>query len=95
MNGTKGAKIVIDAFIHGENKKKGNCESKDSGLYLFGHQIARYTDNFDIEISTAGYDTATTIRHLNLFPNTHVCRKKGELLLNDNVWDGDWVKIDF
>lgn len=63
-------------------------------LRLHGNAIAqRLVGSNDIEITNAGWDSRTTNERLNGVPGVSICHKKGVLLLNGNVWDGEWTTI--
>jgi hypothetical protein len=86
---------VIDAFLRLTDLRKGNIRSKDMVLYLFDNAIARYRpeNNYELEITTQGWETPTTKKYLNKLPNVKVYNKKGYLYLNDEKWDGEWKTI--
>lgn len=46
-----------------------------------------------MEVSVAGYQTKTTLSRLNALPGVSVVKKKGQLYLNGEPWDGDWGSV--
>ena len=63
-------------------------------LYLQSHAIARRRTNIPgFEITTAGWQTATTKERLNGLPGVQVYHKNFQLFLNGKLWDGNWIKI--
>jgi hypothetical protein len=89
---------AINAFYNKKRFKKNNTEvyvgEFTTMLILFTHTIAYlHHNNNDLEITTAGYNTATTRDRLNGIPGVHVTSRKGQLRLNGSEWDGKLIKI--
>lgn len=63
-------------------------------LKLHGNTIARKNvTTGTLEITDAGWNTATTRSRLNGLPGVRVCNRKGELFLNGKQWDGNWTTV--
>lgn len=94
-------KKAVQAFMADTPINLGNTSvtSNESGItimQLFGNEIARknWNGNGEIEISNAGYFTATTKERLNGLPSVRISQVKGVWLLNNKQWDGKWTKVD-
>lgn len=92
-------KKAIEAFLEGTdfNLDNTNVEFNDNYTYLrlHGNIIARKLsiEPYRIEITTAGWNTATTKERLNGIPGVYVCTKARQLYLNGEPWDGAWSSI--
>lgn len=89
---TKTAQQTVNAFLNKKEFHCGNTYSTGSELFLFGKKIAEYRKE-EIYITNAGYPTRTTHDRLNEFPNVHIDIKNGQSYLNNELWDGSWIKI--
>jgi hypothetical protein len=87
----------IDAFYKRKRFKKQNTEVHvgdfTTMLRLHGNTIAILHENGDLDISTCGWHTNTTIERLNGLRKVHVKRVKGDLVLNNQGWDGKLIRI--
>ena len=83
---------VIEAFKEKKAKKLSNTESTGKELLLFGNTIAEWRNN-DIWITSANWKTKTTKDRIQLL-GANLRQIKGEWYLNDELWDGNWIKID-
>lgn len=83
---------IIEAFKEKKAKKLSNTESTGKELVLFGNTIAKWKNN-EIWITSANWKTATTKDRLQLL-GARLKQIKGEWYLNDELWDGNWIKID-
>jgi hypothetical protein len=89
----------IKAFMNAEQFKESNTEVEVlpnvTILRLFGNAIAyRYNDpNGTISVTTAGWNTPTTLNRLNGLPFVKVGKRKGQLYINDYPWDGSLVDV--
>lgn len=88
---------VIEAFLQGKSAKISNTQTNGKELFLFGNCIARrYGD--DMQVTTSGWNTATTRDRLNMLPNVWVRCRKGNLQINFQSkwqdWDGEWINIE-
>jgi len=104
MNISSKSQISVDsanAFLDLKGFKKANMEiEKDSNgvyMFLYGNLIAKIADD-KISISTAGWDTITTVSRLNalcfeLFGENRITRKAGALMYNGQYWDGKQLII--
>ena len=84
---------VIESFLIGKKKRKGNITTDGRSLYLFDNVIAIHKED-GMYVSNAGWDTVTTRKYLNMLPNVKLTRLKKVTHLNDMVWDGDFVKVN-
>lgn len=88
----------IDAFLNNRRFKKKNTEvyigEFNTLLILFGNTIA-YRDNLsgNMEITTCGWNSATTRERLNGIPSVHIKSLKKQLYLNGQQWDGKLIRI--
>lgn len=91
---------AINAFMLGNEFKRDNTEvtvqafAGTTNLYLHGNLIARrYTDNGNIHVTNANWQSNTTKERLNGIPGVSIVQRKGIWLLNGNEWNGDWIKV--
>lgn len=84
--------ITTTAFLRRKKAKEGNTYSDGNTLYLHGNKIAEHRVD-GIYITDAGWPTATTKERLNGLPGVHIYQKDFQWYLNNNIWDGKWVKI--
>ena len=56
---------ITDAFFERRPRKCGNTRTDGTTIWLHGNAIARHANNGDIEITLAGWDTATTRERLH------------------------------
>ena len=89
--------ISSDAAFAFENNLKfcrGNTTVFDGKMYLHRNLIAdRDFENNGFSICTQGYITKTTLSRLNALKGVSVFKKKGELYLNGELWDGKWKSV--
>jgi len=85
-------RLACDAFHNSRYFKLSNTEVICGSMILFGNVIAHWRDGM-IWISTAGWNTMTTIERLNGIRGVSLTKKKGQLYLNNIPWDGSWVNI--
>jgi hypothetical protein len=85
-------KDVILSFLDCKKAKSYSLESNGFELRLHGNVIARKHLS-EIEISTAGFNTRTTLKYLRLIPFVSVYMREGNLYLNGCIWDGRFVKV--
>lgn len=89
-----------EAFDSNINWKKGNTEVRkerytNTCLYLFKNLIAFKKPSGKIEITDAGYCTATTQERLCGICDVKLRRYKGKWIVNEKEeWDGKWKFID-
>lgn len=63
-------------------------------MRLHGHKIAiREVGSNSIQITNAGWFTATTKERLNGIPGVSIQQKKGVWFLNGVEWDGKWTTV--
>lgn len=96
----KVSKQAFDSLLKGKPFCKDNTNvvigSLTDGcdtIYLHGNPIVRVKPD-GIYISTCGWNTTTTLDRLNAVPGVRVYRHKGRLYLNEEEWDGGWIKVD-
>lgn len=92
-------KESAEAFYRRGDFKSGNTEVKTTfgdtvitELRLFGNTIAKY-ENSIISITDAGWNTTTTRERLNGLDGVSINQSKGQLYLNGNQWNGEWIEI--
>jgi hypothetical protein len=81
------------ALESGKYYKNTNTEVMGGKLFLFGNLIAR-KDQDGLEITNAGWFSATTRERLNALEGVHIQQKAGIWFLNGVQWDGRWIKIN-
>jgi len=87
--------ISIDAaraFHSGRNFKRSNSQVYMGELFLHGNKIAKYS-NRCLFITNAGWSSNVTKERLNSLCNVAIYQKNFEWFLNDEVWDGRWVRV--
>ncbi len=86
------------AFEAGRNYKNSNTEISGGSYFLFGNKIAEYSSLFndgnrDINITTAGWKSATTKERLNALEGVNIIQRAGIWYLNGQEWGGEWVTV--
>ena len=87
-------------FYRRENFKLSNTEVKVNKertiveFLLHGNCIAKKTA-LCYTIDTCGWNTVTTRERLNALQGVRVQQKKGQLFLNDILWDGKEIVIRY
>jgi len=86
------------AFEAGRDYKNTNTEIRGGSMFLFGNKIAEYASLFndgnrDINITNAGWNSATTKERLNALEGVHIVQKAGVWYLNGEKWGGEWITI--
>lgn len=91
---------IVSAFLTGTPLAMSNSRVVANGsgitiMRLFGNEIARKNWNGDgaIEITNAGWFSATTRERLNGIPGVHIQQEDHQWYLNGNLWDGKWIKV--
>lgn len=79
---------VVGAFIRQEKASSGNTRTDGKALYLHGNKIAEHRDGY-IWITTAGWDTVTTLDRLRYI--VPVYKHKGDVHLFGQPWNGEWT----
>jgi hypothetical protein len=82
---------ILFAFNSNMTRKVDNTLCTGEAVVLHGNKIVK-RENGKVFISTAGWNTRTTIERLNAFTNKRVYVKKGQLMLGEQVWDGNWTE---
>lgn len=70
----------------------GNTTTDGKALFLHGNKIAEKR-NDGVYISNAGWFTATTKERLNAISGVRIYQKSGKWFLNEQPWDGQWIKV--
>ena len=83
--------LLCDNFNQSNTKVHADCTGVR--MYLFGNLIANRVGN-RLQITTAGWNTATTRERLNGLPNVSVTQRKGQLYLNGKEWDGKLTIVE-
>jgi len=93
---------VVAAFVEGRRKSSGNTSTDGRTLRLHGNEIARFDESDALEISLAGWDTATTrdrLRGVGVFVGFQVYREGGVTWLVDGrggrveLPESGWVPV--
>lgn len=84
---------VTQAFLARRAKQVSNTATNGTRLTLHGSTIAEHRAD-GLYITTAGWNTRTTLDRLNALPGVAVRVKAGKLLLNGVPWSGDWALVD-
>ena len=87
---------MCEAFYNGRKSKITNTYCDGNAIYLHGYMIIERRED-GVYITNAGWNTRTTNDRLNglcRVYNVNVYHKNGQLMLNDNEWDGKWIKIN-
>lgn len=95
MTTSKIAQEIVDAFLNHKAKKSTNYHTDGENLWCYGSCVAVHLESDEpgyhfIGVTTAGYNTNTTLRFLNLIPGLNVHVKNKQMFLNDRPWDGSW-----
>lgn len=93
---------ATEAFLAGRPFHSGNTSVELSPLgevvvlKLHGNAIARYDkgDISTLEVTDAGWNTATIKDRLNALPGVHIHQCKWVWFLNGHVWQGNWTRIN-
>lgn len=85
-------KEIVTAFMNHETRRIGNSSTNGTVIYLHGNKIAVHVKG-GIEVTTAGWNTPTTLERLNGIPGVRVNVRQGQLYLNDRPWDGSWAEV--
>ena len=62
-------------------------------LTLYDNKIAVYTPDSRLFVTTAGWNTQTTLYRLHEVTKLSIRHRSGSLLLDGNPWDGRWIEI--
>ena len=77
-----------------ESKRIGNSYTDGTTLYLHDNAIAKFDENGRLWITNAGWKSNTTKERLNGIPGVSIYQKDFTWYLNDEPWNGDWVRIN-
>jgi len=87
---------AVAAFYEGKNFQLSNTSVEVNNgevtMKLFGNTIAG-TDYKGTWITDAGWETKTTFDRLNGLNDVWINKKKGQIYLNDQPWDGSKTYI--
>jgi hypothetical protein len=83
---------IARAFHNRQALKTYNTMTDGTILWLNGNKIAQWEQD-GIWITTAGFNTPTTIERLNGLLGVGIYSSRGSLLLNGHPWDGSWVNV--
>lgn len=85
---------IVGAFMLRESKRIGNSYTDGTTLYLHDNAIAKFDENGRLWITNAGWKSNTTKERLNGIPGVSIYQKDFTWYLNDEPWNGDWVRIN-
>ena len=74
------------------NTKVVRIDDLRAEMWLHGNLIA-YSNPEGIYISNGGWFSNTTKERLNGLTGVHIHQKDFQWYLNDEAWNGDWIKI--
>lgn len=83
---------VTSAFIARQSKQVSNTATDGTRLMLHRNAIAEHRAD-GLYITTAGWNTRTTLDRLNALPGVSTYTKARKLMLNGVLWTGDWTKV--
>jgi len=81
---------VCGAFMNKRKKHNDNTHTDGESLFLFGNKIAEHRED-GVYITDAGWNSSTTRERLNYFAQVYT--RKGQMYLNGQEWDGNWIKL--
>lgn len=89
---------IAEAFMAGKKRRIANTSTDGQTVWLHNNPIARKTAGGDIEVSLAGWPTATTRERINGILNglgidVRVSQRGGAQMLNGKPWDGEWQSV--
>lgn len=85
-------KNITTAFLNRVPKALDNTTTNGVSLFLHGNEIARHGPS-GIEVTHAGWPTATTKDRLNALPGVRIHQEKRQWYLNGLLWDGKWIAV--
>ncbi|MDD5387670.1 MAG: hypothetical protein PHQ22_10795 [Sulfuricurvum sp.] len=89
---------AVTAFLNRERFGQGNTQvivgmhCDVTSLLLHGRLIARLDDT-GLNISSGGWQTATTKERLNALPGVRVHQKNYTWYLNGHMWNGGYTNV--
>lgn len=87
-------KEIVRAFMLRESKTMGNSRVDGRTLYLHDNAIAWWDEQGELWITNAGWKSVTTKERLNGLPGVSIYQRDFTWYLNDEPWNGDWVRIN-
>jgi hypothetical protein len=85
---------IVAAFMMRETKRIGNSYTNGTTLYLHDNAIAKFDKDGRLWITNAGWKSNTTKERLNGLPGVSIHQRNYTWYLNDEPWNGDWVRIN-
>lgn len=85
---------IVAAFMMRETKRIGNSYTDGTTLYLHDNAIAKFDKDGRLWITNAGWKSNTTKERLNGLPGVSIHQRNYTWYLNDEPWNGDWVRIN-
>jgi hypothetical protein len=85
---------IVAAFMMRETKRIGNSYTDGTTLYLHDNAIAKFDEYGRLWITNAGWKSNTTKERLNGLPGVSIHQRNYTWYLNDEPWNGDWVRIN-
>lgn len=98
----KAARMVTDAiaeaFKAGKKRRIANTSTDGQTVWLHNNPIVRKAADGSVEVSLAGWPTATTRERINgilsaLGLDGRVSQRGGAQMLNGKPWDGEWTSV--
>ena len=62
---------------------------------MHNNVIAEMTQNGELYITSAGWQTVTTKERLNGFPSVNIVQKDFQWFLNGEAWNGGLIRVDW
>jgi len=89
---------IAQAFLKGQRRRIANTSTDGQTIWLHNNAIARKAADGSVEITLAGWPTATTRERLNgllnaMGINKRVSQRGGEQMLDGKPWDGEWISV--
>lgn len=89
---------IAQAFLEGKKRRVANTSTDGQTIWLHNNAIARKSGDGSVEITLAGWPTATTRERLNgllnaLGVNKRVSQRAGSQMLDGKPWDGEWTNV--
>jgi hypothetical protein len=92
---------AFNAFMRGDHFKLDNtevyCEAGGTMVMLLHGLPVAKREGSALWVTTSGYDTLTTKERINPILWVHGKRAyhtKRQLMVNDQPWDGSWLRVD-
>ena len=86
------------ALLNRTKLYKNNTRIFDEGhhfsMYLYNNCLAKLYPDGKLFITTANFNTNSTVSRLNSIDGVEVRKRNGNLYLNTKLWDGNWIEVN-